>query len=177
MSRLTAGHVGAGRQEEDKAETPRFLLLASGRAAEDAAHALELYLHARVQLAADPLACLRALQGEAVTLLVVEESVAEADGAAIEAVYEAAGDAVLLEVNLGIVDAARFVRQVRAALRQRNAEKERAKAAVRAELRQELVASPTLQRLVGLAEHLCGVLRDPQSGTETAADETSIRTL
>lgn len=195
MSTLIPVHDAVVSATAYDEEPLTILVLAAGHAAEEAARAIEQHCRASVKLIPDHLACLQVLQGGPVTLLVVEESVATADPAAMEAVYQAAGPTVVLEVNLGITDAQRFVRQVRSALRQRQREKERARASVREELRQELSVAltglllesqlalrqagpqlaPTLQRLVGLAEHVCDVLREAETEGKMVALRTGIQ--
>lgn len=157
------------------------LLLAAGAGASTVELTLHRLLRARVTRAPNLRRCQEALFGDTYDLLLLEEALALENRAALEALSQSAGRALILEVNFGISDVDRVVRQVRSALARRAAEEERIKAEVTVSLRNELNASvtglllesqmalrkagptlaPSLQRVVALAEALCQQLRVP----------------
>ena len=109
--------------------------------------------------------------------VVVDETVADCDPAAAEAIWERAGLAIPMQINFAVSGAARLIREIRAALHRRAREQELARraaaAAVESEVKSTLaglllqselalsssdVASPVAERLRMVAS-LAGDLR------------------
>ncbi len=84
-------------------------------------------------------AALATLRQEEFAVVVLDDSIAECDPAAAEAIWERAGLAIPLQVNFALSGAARLVREIRAAQHRREREqllaRRAAAAAVEAELR------------------------------------------
>lgn len=95
-------------------------------------------LDAQVEVAAGrkaALACLRATEFSAVVL---DETLAECDPAAAEAIWSRAGLAIPLQINFALSGAARLIREIRAALRRREREQMLARQAAAAAIETEL---------------------------------------
>lgn len=120
-----------------------ILVLAAEPAAGDVAHALRLQLGASVETASDRRACVQALRRGEFTLLLVEESLTTSDPEAADMLYEAAGTALVVEVNFGISSADRVLRLVRGALARSTQVEARARAGAALALHNELNAALT----------------------------------
>ncbi len=70
--------------------------------------------------------------------VVVDETMAECDPAAAEAIWERAGLAIPLQVNFALAGAARLIREIRAALHRRQREQTMARRAAAAAIETEL---------------------------------------
>jgi hypothetical protein len=70
--------------------------------------------------------------------VVVDESLAECDPAAAEAIWERAGLAIPLQINFALSGAARLIREIRAALHRREREQALARRAAAAAIETEL---------------------------------------
>ena len=146
----------------------------------EAARVLRLHLAADVTVTDSQPRCIDALRRGCFDLLLLEESTLDLDPLGAEAIYEAVGTSVTLEVNFGTMRANRIALAAGAALRRRQLDLQRAQRAARSALQHELTASvsglllesqlalrqagadavPALHRLVGLAEHVCAQLRE-----------------
>lgn len=155
------------------------LLFAAEPLASEVAWALRQHVTPHVEIAANKILCSEALRRASFDLVLAEESVALVDPAAADVLYEAAGNAVIVEVNFGMMDAESVVRQTKSALRRRKRDLLVAESAARSAFQRELMVSltglllesqlalrqadahlaPALNRLVGLAEHVCAQLR------------------
>ena len=160
-------------------EETSILLFAAQPLALEVAQALGRALTPHVVIVETPALCLEALHRESFDLIVMEETVASLSPGAAEALYEAAGTSVTVEVNFGLMQAERIVLAARSALHRRRLDMRQAQAAAKAALGHELTAAltglllesqlalrqvgpgqvPALDRLVGLAEHVCAQLR------------------
>ena len=86
--------------------------------------------------------------------VVVDETVADCDPAAAEAIWERAGLAIPIQINFAVAGAARLVREIRAALHRREREQELARRAAAAAVESELkttVAGLLLQSQLALS--------------------------
>lgn len=157
----------------------RVLLLAEEPAASSAAASITAHLGAEVTTVAELERANELLLQERFTLVLLEETVMLDQPAFFESLSEAAGGALVLDVNFGILSAPRVAQQVRFALERRGRMEERAMKAVMLSLRNELGASlsglllesqlalrtagpelaPSLQHMVDLAEALSQQLR------------------
>lgn len=155
------------------------LLFAAEPLASEVAHFVREALPSRIVISNNQMHCLEALRDQEFDLVLLEESLTAVDPVAADILYEAATSAIIVEVNFGTMQADRIVRVTHAALRRRKVDLRQAKAAARAELQHELIAPltgllleaqlaarqvdpglvPALERLVGLAEHVCSMLR------------------
>lgn len=155
------------------------LLWAAEPFASKIAKSLTARLGAAVALASDQRVCQELLSAREFTLILLEESVALEHPAAIRSIYEAAGAALVLEVNFGIADRDRVVQQVTAALARRVREEKKARETAMHSLQSELSASvsglllesasalrkagpelaPSLKQVVALSEALSRQLR------------------
>jgi signal transduction histidine kinase len=91
-----------------------------------------------VEVAEGRKAALAALRRREFLAVVVDETMAECDPAAAEAIWEHAGLAIPLQVNFALAGAARLVREVRAALHRREREQTLARRAATAAIESEL---------------------------------------
>jgi hypothetical protein len=91
-----------------------------------------------VEVAEGRKAALAALRRQEFLAVVVDETVAECDPAAAEAIWEHAGLAIPLQINFALSGAARLVREVRAALHRREREQSLARRAATAAIESEL---------------------------------------
>ncbi len=86
--------------------------------------------------------------------VVVDETVADCDPAAAEAIWERAGLAIPIQINFAVSGAGRLVREIRAALHRREREQELARRAAAAAVESELkttVAGLLLQSQLALS--------------------------
>ena len=91
-----------------------------------------------IEVAEGRKAALAALRRREYLAIVVDETMAECDPAAAEAICEHAGLAIPLQINFALSGASRLVREIRAALHRREREQSlarRAAAAIEAELK------------------------------------------
>lgn len=160
-------------------ERPQFLLFAADPLASEAARTLRLQLTADVTVTETQPRCIDALRRGSFDLVLLEESALDLDPLGAEALYEALGTSVAVEVNFGTMRADRVALAAGSALRRRQLDLQRAQAAARSDLQNQLTASvtglllesqlalrqagpdavPALHRLVDLAGHVCATLR------------------
>jgi hypothetical protein len=98
------------------------LLLTTMSGAENCAAAVARQLGLTVEVAENRRAALAALRRREYAVLVLDESLVEADPAGAEVLWQQAGLAVPIQVNLGISGCNRVLREVRAALQRRERE-------------------------------------------------------
>ena len=91
-----------------------------------------------VEVAEGRKAALAALRRREFAAVVVDQTMAECDPAAAEAVWERAGLAIPLQINFALSGAARLTREIRAALHRRERDQELARRAATAEIESEL---------------------------------------
>lgn len=157
----------------------RLLLVAPESAAPPIAEALRAELHAEVETSPSRRSAIALLRRNDFALILLDESLAYADGAPTDPLYEDAGSALILELNFALYGAARIVRQARSALARRTRNLATARTAVTARLHGELkttlasilleselalrdatpAQAPRLRHLVQLAEDLRDRLR------------------
>jgi CheY-like chemotaxis protein len=118
-----------------------LLLIAPESAAQPIAEALRSELHAAVETTASRRAALTLLRRNDFALILIDESLASADSATTDILYQNAGSALILELNLALSSAARVVRQARTALARRAQELATAHTAATATLHSELNAT------------------------------------
>lgn len=183
-----------------RAESPSVLLFAGQPFASRIAACLQQSVTPDVRVAETQSGCLSALHHDTFDLLLLEESVSLFDPQTAAALYDAAGTAVVVELNFGLMQPERVVLATRAALNRRRRDLLTATEAARAALKDDLTVAisglllesqltlrqagpspaPALQRLVDLAEHVCAQLRTdevlfPLPRTAIPASEPSER--
>lgn len=139
-----------------------ILLISTSSRAKDCAVALENSTKQKVQHASSVSRALVMLRGREYDVLVVDESLAEMDDAAVDNLLNRAGLAMAIYVNLGIHRTERIVREVQAGLLRKEAEhivaKRSAQRLLRSELRGDvtgiLLASELALRESGLPTRL-----------------------
>ncbi len=132
-----------------------LMLIAPETVAESIAEALRAGLGADVQVLPHRRSALTTLRRKEFDLILIDEGIAASDAATTEQIYQNAGSAFLLEINLALSSAERIVRQARAALARRSQEFAKAQAEAATELRNQLNAS-----LAGLLLEAQLALRD-----------------
>jgi flavin-dependent dehydrogenase len=83
-------------------------------------------------------AALAALRGQEFSAVVVDETMAECDPSAADAIWEHAGLAIPLQINFALSGAARLVREIRSALHRREREQTLARRAASSAIEIEL---------------------------------------
>lgn len=91
-----------------------------------------------VEVAEGRKAALAALRRREFAAVVVDETMAECDPAAAEAIWDHAGLAIPLQINFALSGAARLIREIRAALHRREREQMLARRAAAAAIESEL---------------------------------------
>jgi len=91
-----------------------------------------------VEVAEGRKAALAALRRKEFSAVVVDETMAECDPSAAEAIWERAGLAIPLQINFALSGAARLIREIRAALHRRDREQTLARRAAAAAIENEL---------------------------------------
>jgi hypothetical protein len=118
-----------------------LLLIAPEFAAEPIAEALRTELHTEVDTTPSRRAALTLLRRNDFALILIDESLASADSATTDLLYQNAGSALILELHLALSSAARVVRQARSALIRRAQNLSTARTAAAAALHSELNTS------------------------------------
>jgi signal transduction histidine kinase len=115
------------------------ILIVSGiEGARNFAAAVGKQLGMEVEVAEGRKTALAALRRREYAAVVVDETIAECDPSAAEAIWEHAGLAIPLQVNFALSGAARLIREIRAALQRREREQARARQAAAATIESEL---------------------------------------
>lgn len=158
---------------------PNLLLIAAESAAQPIAEALRAELRASVETTPSRRSALTLLRRNDFALILLDESLASTDAAPTDVLYQNAGGALVLELNLAVSSAARVVNQAHCALARRTrnlaAARTAATAALRGEINTNLASilleselalrdataaqAPRLRHLVHLAEDLRNRLR------------------
>jgi len=125
-----------------------ILMVTGIEGAQNCAAHLERELTTDVQVAEGRKAALAALRRHEFTAVVVDETLAECDPAAADAIWEHAGLAIPLQINFALSGAARLVREIRSALHRREREQMLARRAAAAAIETELKST-----LAGLLLH------------------------
>jgi len=158
-----------------------ILLVTGMEGARNCADVIAKQLGMEVEVAEGRKVALIALRRGEFAAVVVDETIAECDPAAAEAIWERSGLAIPVQVNFALTGAARLIRELRSALHRREREQELARraaaAAIEAELKSTVAGlvlhselalsgsdagSPVAERLRTLAE-LAGSLRQKLS--------------
>jgi DNA-binding NtrC family response regulator len=137
------------------APPPTLLLIAPESASQPIAEALRQDLRAEVETTPSRRAALTSLRRNDFALILIDESLATADS--IDLLYQNAGSALVLELNLALSSAARIVRQARSALSRRTLDLATAHTAAAAALHSELNST------------LAGILLESQLALREAA--------
>jgi DNA-binding NtrC family response regulator len=115
-----------------------ILIVTGIEGARNCAEAVATQLGMAVEMAESRKAALAALRRREFSAVVVDESMAECDPAAAEAIWEHAGLAIPLQINFALAGSARLVREIRAGLHRREREQTLARRAAAAEIENEL---------------------------------------
>ena len=118
-----------------------ILLIAPEHTAAPVTAALQQHLEAEVHTVPNRRSAVASLRRHDYSLIVLEENLTTSDPEAADQLYQAAGGALLLEVNFILSNAERIVRQARAALNRRALDRAQARAAASASLTNELNAA------------------------------------
>ena len=97
-----------------------------------------------------------ALRRREFAVVVLDETLAECDPEAAEAIWERSGLAIPMQINFALAGVGRVIREIRAALQRRQREQEAARLAAREDIGAELkntVSGLLLQSQLALAEH------------------------
>jgi len=115
------------------------ILIVSGiEGARNCAAVVGAQLGAEVEVAEGRKAALAALRRHEFSVVVIDETIAECDPSAAEAIWEHAGLAIPLQINFALSGAARLIREIRAALHRRDREQSLARRAAAAAMEGEL---------------------------------------
>lgn len=135
--------------------TQTALLVTTIAGAENCATAIGRQLGLTVELAPNRRAALAALRRREYAVIVLDESLVESDPAGAEVLWQQAGLAIPLQVNLGISGCNRVLREVRSALQRREREQSLAMRAAARLMEGEMNTTLTgllLQTQLALAE-------------------------
>src|SRR5215469_15134296 len=131
-----------------------ILMVTGIEGARNCADVISKQLGMDVEVAEGRKTALAAFRQKEFVAVVVDESIAECDPAAAEAIWERAGLAIPMQINFALSGAARLVREIRAALHRREREQELARRAAAAAVESELkstVAGLLLQSQLALS--------------------------
>ena len=167
-----------------------ILIVTGIEGARNCAAVVGAQLGMEVEVAEGRKAALASLRRREFDAVVVDETMAECDPAAAEAICEHAGLAIPLQINFALAGAARLIREVRSALHRREREQllaRRAAAAIETELKTTVAglllhsqlalngseaASPIAERLRMVAD-LAGSLRQQLSAPQLTRTDTA----
>lgn len=177
-------------QNEERAMS--ILIVTGIEGARNCAMVVGAQLGMEVELAEGRKAALMALRRREFAAVVVDETMAECDPSAAEAIWERAGLAIPLQINFALAGAARLIREVRSALHRREREQGLARAAAAAAMDNELKttvaglllhsqlalsgsdkSSPVADRLRMVAD-LAGSLRQQLNGPTHASGNAAV---
>ena len=136
-----------------------ILMVTGIEGARNCADVLAKQLGMSVDVAEGRRMALAALRRQEFTAIVVDETLAECDPAAAEAIWERAGLAIPVQINFAVSGAARLIREIRAALHRREREQGLARRAAAAAMETELKAT-----VAGLLLHAQLALTAPHTG-------------
>jgi DNA-binding NtrC family response regulator len=181
---LDALENGKREFEEDMS----ILIISGIEGVRNCAEAFSKQLEMKVEVAEGRRAALAALRHREFVAVVVDESLAECDPAAADAIWERSGLAIPLQINFAVSGAARIIREIRAALHRREREQAMALEAATASIEKELkntVSGLLLQSQLALSQggvpavvaeklrmvaDLAGTLRQQLSASSPPAD-------
>jgi len=133
------------------------ILIVSGiEGVRNCADAVSKQLEMQVEFAGGRRGAVDALRHREFAVVVVDETLAECDPEAAEAIWERSGLAIPMQINFALAGAARIIREIRAALQRRQKEQAAARLAAREDIGAELkntVSGLLLQSQLALAEH------------------------
>ncbi|MDR3773536.1 MAG: hypothetical protein P4L26_09335 [Terracidiphilus sp.] len=115
-----------------------ILIVTGIEGARNCAAVVGTQLGMEVEVAEGRKAALAALRHKEFAAVVVDETMAECDPSAAEAIWERAGLAIPLQINFALSGAARLIREIRAALHRREREQTLARRAAAAAIESEL---------------------------------------
>jgi len=115
-----------------------ILMVTAMEGARNCAETVGAQLGMEIEIADGRKAALAALRRREFAAVVVDETTAECDPAAAEAIWEHAGLAIPLQINFALSGAARLVREIRAGLHRREREQLLARRAAAAAMEAEL---------------------------------------
>ena len=115
-----------------------ILIVTGIEGAHNCAAVVAAQLGMEVEVAEGRKTALAALRRQEFSAVVVDETLAECDPAAAEAIWEHAGLAIPLQINFALSGAARLIREIRAALHRREREQTLARRAAAAAIEIEL---------------------------------------
>jgi CheY-like chemotaxis protein len=115
-----------------------ILIVTGIEGARNCAAVVAAQLGMEIEVAEGRKAALTALRRREFAAVVVDETMAECDPAAAEAIWEQSGLAIPLQINFALSGAARLTREIRAALHRREREQALARRAAAAAIETEL---------------------------------------
>jgi hypothetical protein len=115
-----------------------ILMVTGIEGARNCAAVVAAQLGMEVEVAEGRKAALAALRQREFAAVLVDETMAECDPAAAEAIWDRAGLAIPLQINFALSGAARLIREIRAALHRREREQTLARRAAAAAIENEL---------------------------------------
>jgi signal transduction histidine kinase len=118
--------------------TGDVLIVSTLQGVEELAEQIAAQTDCSVEVASSKRASLAALRKRAFNIIVVEQSLVDSDGEWADQLWQAAGAAMPVQVNFAISGGSRVIREVRAALSRRSADKVLARRAVAEDLANEL---------------------------------------
>jgi hypothetical protein len=132
-----------------------ILIISGIEGVRNCAEVVSKQLEMNVEVAEGRRAALAALRRREYRAVVVDESLAECDPAAADAIWERSGLAIPLQINFAVSGAARIIREIRAALYRREREQATALQAATAFIEKELkntVSGLLLQSQLALSQ-------------------------
>ena len=115
-----------------------ILMVTGIEGARNCADVVAKHLGMEVEVAEGRKSALALLRHREFSAVVVDETIAECDPAAAEAIWERSGLAIPMQVNFALSGAARLIREIRAALHRREREQTLARRAAAAAIETEI---------------------------------------
>jgi signal transduction histidine kinase len=115
-----------------------ILIVTGIEGAQNCAAVVAAQMGMEVEVAAGRKAALAAMRRREYDAVVVDETMAECDPAAAEAIWEHAGLAIPMQINFALSGATRLIREIRSALHRREREQTLARRAAAAAIESEL---------------------------------------
>ena len=133
-----------------------ILIISGIEGVQNCAEVIARQLGMQVEFASGRRSAIDCLRRKEYAVVVIDETLAECDPEAAEAIWERSGLAIPVQINFALAGAARIIREIRAALQRRHKEQATARMAAREDIGAELkntVSGLLLHSQLALAEN------------------------
>ena len=152
---MAAASIDRAAQKQPEEMKMSILIVSGIEGVRSCAEVIQKQVGMRVEFAGGRREAIEALRKGGFAVVVVDETLAECDPQAADAIWVRSGLAIPMQINFALAGAARIIREIRAALQRRQREQATARMAAREDIGTELKNTVTgllLQSQLALAE-------------------------